>query len=52
MKTCIKRVYCPVCQKMVRCHEQKAEGQTNVVCQNGHALRAWNGVRWQVLKPE
>ena len=52
MKTCIKRVYCPVCQKMTTCHEQKTEGNTQVVDVKGHALRSWNGVRWQILKPE
>ena len=52
MKLCIKRVYCPVCQKMVRCHEQKVEGVTQVVCHEGHPVRSWNGVRWHLIKAE
>ena len=49
MKMCIKRVFCPVCQKMARCHEQKVEHNVQVVCTKGHSLRMWNGVRWRVL---
>jgi hypothetical protein len=52
MKTCLKRVFCPACGKLVRCHEEKAEHGKQITCQSGHGLRIWNGVRWTLLTPE
>ncbi len=51
MKICIKKVFCPVCQKLVRCREQMVGHQSQVSCLSGHALRVWNRVRWRVLRP-
>jgi hypothetical protein len=50
MKTCIKKVFCPVCRKLVACHEEKADHHIQIVCSRGHSLRTWNGVRWKVLR--
>ncbi len=50
MKLCVKKVYCPSCQKLVSCHEQKVDSQSQVLCSKcGRPLRLWNGVSWRYL---
>lgn len=53
MKMCIKKVFCLVCQKLVRCREQKVDHRTQLFGSKcGHPLREWNGVRWRITVRE
>lgn len=32
MKQCVKRIYCPTCKKLVRCHEKEEGNKLHVIC--------------------
>ncbi len=51
LKLLVKRVYCPVCHKLVRGREQKVETGEHVSCSRcGRLLWLWNGVTWRFNK--
>jgi transcription elongation factor Elf1 len=51
MKLCVKKSYCPRCQKLVTCHEQKTDSQAQVVCSRcGQLLWVWNGIHWRYVR--
>ncbi len=49
MKLCVKKIYCPGCQRLVRCHEQPVNDITNIVCSRcGNPI--WiikDGINWR-----
>ena len=50
MKICVKKVYCPSCQKLVNCREHKVDSQTQVSCSRcDRPLRLWTGTSWRHL---
>jgi RNase P subunit RPR2 len=32
VKLCVKRIYCPGCQRLVKCREQPVNDAVNIVC--------------------
>lgn len=48
MKLCVKRIYCPDCRKLVKCHEKPADGRINIVCAScGGVIWIKNPVTWR-----
>ena len=51
MKMCVKKVFCPNCQKLMACREQKVDGQSQVLCfKCGRQLRLWTGTSWRLVR--
>ena len=50
MKLCVKKIYCPGCQRLVRCHEQPANGKINIVCSRcGNVIWIKDAVTWRYI---
>ncbi len=48
MKLCVKKIYCPACQRLVRCHEQAINGKINIVCSRcGNPIWIKDGLTWR-----
>ena len=48
MRLCVKKVYCPYCQRLVGCRAEKNDKKVRILCgREGHLLYIWNGVTWE-----
>lgn len=51
MELCVKKVYCPRCQRLVQCRDETANDQVRVLCPRcGKPLWQWNGLTWRFVK--
>ncbi|MFH1032771.1 MAG: hypothetical protein V1767_09445 [Chloroflexota bacterium] len=50
MKTLVKKVYCPFCQKLVAGREEKANGNSRVLCSRcGKPVWVHEGISWRYV---
>jgi transcription elongation factor Elf1 len=50
MKQCVKRVYCPTCQKLVKCQEKTDGGKLQIVCSRcGNPVQSQESGKWRYI---
>lgn len=51
MKLCVKKVYCPTCQRLVKCHEEYDSGKLRVLCfKCGNPVWLKEGGAWKYAR--
>ncbi|MFH0914471.1 MAG: hypothetical protein V1849_04180 [Chloroflexota bacterium] len=51
MKTLVKRLYCPYCQKLVAGREERSKDNWRILCSKcSRPIRTWNRHAWSGLK--
>ncbi|MBI2829881.1 MAG: hypothetical protein HYX81_01835 [Chloroflexi bacterium] len=53
MKFCIRKIYCPNCQSLVKCREEAVSGQVRIHCSRcNQLLWRWDGTSWIRIREE
>ena len=53
MRLCVKKTYCPRCQRLVRGHEQDNDTNIRVLCSRcGLVIWIRDGMRWMYVTEE
>ena len=51
VKLCVKKIYCPKCQRLVKCQEQTTNNTLRILCSRcGSPIWVKDGVTWKYVK--
>jgi len=52
MELCIKKIYCPTCQRLIKPKEQRNNDDSiTILCHLCHGpIRTWDGTRWRLKR--